>query len=112
VRKVSQVRYTDGTWLPWTDRVFIYDGWRMICEHGTFQGSDVHRRYTWGLDLSRSPEGAGGIGGLLAVQQGYPEPDPMMGVPEPLTMGLMSGYGQVNYIYLYDGHGNVGQLWT
>ena len=34
----------------------------------------------------------------------------MMGGPEPLTMGLMSGYGQLNYIYLYDGHGNVGQL--
>ena len=53
---------------------------------------DVVCKYTWGLDLSQSLEGAGGIGGLLAV---HDETDPNT----PL-----------NYTYVYDANGNVGQL--
>jgi RHS repeat-associated protein len=55
------------------------------------QGStfNVQRSYTWGLDLSGSFQGAGGVGGLLAVTD-------VSGVPSPRT-----------YATAYDGNGNI-----
>ena len=53
-----------------TTRSFLYDGWNLIQE---FQSSTIppfHSStnfYVWGLDLSGSLQGAGGVGGLLAV---------------------------------------------
>ena len=45
-----------------TTTTFLYDGWSLICEEaGTNRFS-----YLWGLDLSGSLQGAGGVGGLLA----------------------------------------------
>jgi YD repeat-containing protein len=43
---------------------YLYNGWNLIAEldeNGTTQAA-----YIWGLDLSQSLQGAGGIGGLLA----------------------------------------------
>jgi RHS repeat-associated protein len=42
---------------------FVYDGWNLIAEN---DGSTTNH-YVWGLDLSGSMQGAGGIGGLLAT---------------------------------------------
>lgn len=42
---------------------FVYDGWNLVQETS---GTNV-TRYVWGLDLSGSMQGAGGIGGLLCV---------------------------------------------
>ena len=50
---------------------FAYDGWNLIHETvatidgGTTNTTEV--QYFWGLDLSDSLQGAGGVGGLLAV---------------------------------------------
>jgi RHS repeat-associated protein len=49
-----------------TDTKALWDGWNCVVEPN---GSDVvQRRYMWGLDLSGSRQGAGGVGGLLALQ--------------------------------------------
>ena len=46
-------------------RKFLYDGWNLLAE---LDGSNVRKRsFVWGLDLSGSPQGAGGVGGLLMV---------------------------------------------
>jgi RHS repeat-associated protein len=42
---------------------YIYDGWNLVAETSGTNTS----RYVWGLDLSGSLQGAGGVGGLLAV---------------------------------------------
>jgi RHS repeat-associated protein len=44
---------------------FIYNGWNLIAQ----LNSDLtaRRSFTWGLDLSGSLQGAGGVGGLLLV---------------------------------------------
>jgi len=111
VRKTTDIRYLNGTWLPESDRRFVYDGWRVVREHGTFQGSPFERSYTWGPDLAGSLDGAGGIGGLLAVRDGagqspVPEPEPLM-----QSFMLPPGGGDArNYIYQYDAGGNVGQM--
>jgi RHS repeat-associated protein len=46
-------------------RNYHYDRWNRISE---FNGTDPLDTFTWGLDLSGSMQGAGGVGGLLATR--------------------------------------------
>jgi RHS repeat-associated protein len=67
---------------------FVYDGWNMVRQTSTPQGQpSVDTYYVWGIDLSQSMQGAGGIGGLVARVE-----------------------GSLIYEYLYDANGNVGQV--
>jgi RHS repeat-associated protein len=73
------------------EAVFVYDGWNLVCEYSISNNqASVTRAYTWGLDLSGSLQGAGGVGGLLAI--------------ENKTFGSSL---QGVYYPLYDGNGNV-----
>jgi RHS repeat-associated protein len=63
---------------------FLYDGWNLITE--LTASNQVVRSYAWGLDLSGSLQGAGGVGGLLALTDA--------------ATGLQ-------YLPTYDGNGNV-----
>ncbi len=49
--------------------IYIYDGWNPIGEYwrAGLQPAALTKTYTWGVDLSGSMKGAGGVGGLLAV---------------------------------------------
>jgi len=70
---------------------YIYDGWNIVM---TLDGNgEKNGVFTWGLDLSGSVHGAGGIGGLLAMT----------------TCSINVNEG-ASYWYLYDGNGNVGQV--
>jgi RHS repeat-associated protein len=75
-------------WSVVTDTKFIYDGWNCVVEANASDA--VQRRYMWGLDLSGSEQGAGGVGGLLAVQD-------------------VSGTNGVNFV-APDANGNVAVL--
>jgi RHS repeat-associated protein len=57
---------TAGTGTLAADRKFVYDGWNLIAELNATNNA-VIRSFIWGLDLSGSLQGAGGVGGLLAV---------------------------------------------
>jgi RHS repeat-associated protein len=46
---------------------FLYDGWNPIREICANASCTITNYYTWGLDLSGTQQGAGGVGGLLAV---------------------------------------------
>lgn len=88
-----------------TDRRFVYDDWNVVLVlRGTgdydpegFDENDVLTKYAWGLDLSGQRgnptatgiHGAGGIGGLVAVEE------------------LV---GAASYWFLYDANGNVSQV--
>ena len=60
-------------WNTIETRTFVYDDWNLIHEtiraidDGTTNVTEV--QYCWGLDLSDSLHGAGGVGGLLAVSR-------------------------------------------
>ena len=63
-KRLSCRRYNAG-------RVFAYDGWDLVREWRTDgAGATNVLDYYWGLDLSGTLGGAGGIGGLLAVSVG------------------------------------------
>ncbi len=64
---------------------FMYDGWNLIA---TLNPSTLLESFMWGNDLSGSPQGAGGVGGLLETVN----------------------YGVATNFVAYDGNGNVAAL--
>src|SRR6185369_6224002 len=52
--------------VPSLTHVFLYDGWNLIAELDG--GSTAVHSFLWGSDLSGSLQGAGGVGGLIAVK--------------------------------------------
>lgn len=57
--------WTSGAWALTASRLFVYDGWNLLAELDAMASNAVVRTYVWGLDLSGSQQGAGGVGGLL-----------------------------------------------
>lgn len=78
----------NGSGSPTNDLKFVYDGWNLLGDLTT--ANAAVRLYMWGLDLSGSPQGAGGVGGLLQV--GY------------------YGSSTTNCFVAFDGNGNVAGL--
>ncbi len=76
-RRVKKTEGADTT-------TYLYEGWNPVLQ--TKNGTE-QTRYSWGMDLSGSMQGAGGVGGLLSVHK---------------SNGL-SGYPT------YDGNGNVSE---
>jgi len=54
-----------------SDTSYLYDGWNVVAEYSISGASTVtlSQAYTWGLDLSGSMQGAGGVGGLLCIHR-------------------------------------------
>jgi RHS repeat-associated protein len=68
---------------------FVYDGWNLLAVLDTNNAPQLS--FTWGTDLSGTIQGAGGVGGLLAVT-------------------VHSGENAGTYLCTYDGNGNVAAL--
>jgi len=66
VRKVGY-RWNGVMWVTNEVRHYIYDGWNCVAEKVNRQSAVTTNYYVWGVDLSGSLQGAGGIGGLLCV---------------------------------------------
>ncbi|MEK7996172.1 MAG: hypothetical protein AAB403_20425, partial [Planctomycetota bacterium] len=95
-RRISKSVYewNGTTWVTNSVRRFLYDGWNMICElNNPAIGNSTTNLYVWGMDLSGSLQGAGGIGGLLTAQ-----------LYNPTTSN------STTVLYCYDANGNIGQL--
>ena len=60
-------------WENIETRIFVYDDWNLIHETIYAIGGSITNiteiQYFWGLDLSGTLQGAGGVGGLLAVSR-------------------------------------------
>ena len=86
-RRVSRTAGTSTT-------LFLYDGWNVVAEYSLHDSSFIPKTfYTWGLDLSGTLQGAGGVGGLLGVSQ-------------------ITGNQQLpntHYFPTYDGNGNISE---
>ncbi len=66
-RRIRKQVWSNTTWTgsSTNDLRFVYDGWNLL-SIVSYQSS-ILQSFTWGLDLSGSEQGAGGIGGLFAV---------------------------------------------
>jgi RHS repeat-associated protein len=77
---------TDYSTTPALDLKFLYDDWNLLAELNA-TNSALIRSCMWGLDLSGSEQGAGGVGGLLRL--------------------TYFGASTTNAFVAYDGNGNV-----
>ncbi len=59
----------NGSWSVTKDEKFLYDGWNLAAAYNPGNNA-LLRTCTFGLDLSGSLQGAGGVGGLLAIDDG------------------------------------------
>jgi RHS repeat-associated protein len=84
VRTTTAENTTEGA----TTTRYLYDGWNRIAE---YSGQTLKKTYTWGMDLSGSMQGAGGVGGLLALR----------------IHGTGDDAGA--YFPTYDGNGNISE---
>jgi RHS repeat-associated protein len=80
---------TAGNGSPALSVLFVYDGWNPVATLNALNApTTLYQSYLWGLDLSGSAQGAGGVGGLLSIWD--------------LTNGT--------HFIAYDGNGNVSSL--
>jgi hypothetical protein len=89
-RRVRKQVWGNTNWVgsATNDLKFLYDGWNLVAE---LNSSNARARtYLWGLDLSGSPQGAGGVGGLLEA--------------------VYYGGSTTNSFVAFDGNGNVASL--
>lgn len=88
-RRIQQQSYTEqsGTLVLTSNLKFLADGWRHIAELNATNNTPL-KTYAWGLDLSGSLDGAGGVGGLLFFRDAS------------------------THFYAYDGNGNVRALFS
>src|SRR5205085_5914277 len=91
-RRIRKRVYSDvaGSTLA-RDTIFVYDGWNLVAELDT--SHSPLRTYMWGLDLSGSLQGAGGVGGLLAISDS----------------STINSQASTHFVS-YDGNGNVSAL--
>ncbi len=97
-----------GEWRSLETHTFVYDSWNPILETvvNHVAGTTNTVRYLWGLDLSETLQGAGGVGGLVAVVRDgaayFPCSDANGNVTE-----YVSESGAVVASYAYDAFGNL-----
>lgn len=96
-------------------RLYVHNGWNLIAEYEARPSDGLRlglvRTCTWGPDLSGSLQGAGGVGGLLAVRDYQKD---STGVYEAaydgdgnLTALIASADGSLAAGYEYDPYGNA-----
>ena len=74
-----------------TNTLFAYNGWNLVAELDGGNSNALLRSYLWGLDLSGSAQGAGGVGGLLAIND----------------QTTNANLGAQSHFACFDGNGNV-----
>ena len=71
--------------------LYLYDDWNCIAEYALHSSNfTLHSSFSWGLDISGSLQGAGGVGGLLAVTK-------------------HEAQSTTHFYPTYDGNGNVSE---
>ena len=106
-----------------TKNFYIYDGWNLLAEveqNGTNTQdpktniqkprsniADKVRYHTWGRDLSGTLQGAGGVGGLLAITE---TTEPLGANEEKNPKSKNQDPRSETKFPLYDANGNIGQM--
>ena len=107
VEKIVLSDYSGGVYQSSNTTTFVWDGWNLAAEvhHGAGVATN---HYCWGLDMSGSLQGAGGIGGLVAMTLDGATPCVVAYDGNGNVMGLVNaGYGSLSAEYEYDPFGNI-----
>ena len=102
IRKATTASAYQGA----SDIAYLYEGWNVVAEYEMTVDSvpmppvvtvALIQACTWGLDLSGSLQGAGGVGGLLCIHRG------------PGTDGSGNRTWTTAFYPTYDGNGNISE---
>jgi RHS repeat-associated protein len=108
-RRVRQdFAWSGGGWAETNEVHYVYDGMTVLQERNSNNVPVV--TYTRGTDLSGTPQGAGGIGGLLARTDANGSAFYHADGNGNIT-ALVNGSGTVVAKYLYDSFGNTLGMW-
>jgi RHS repeat-associated protein len=94
IQKSVSSGYSGGTYSTTNVTTFVWDAYNIIAEMSdlsTGGGAGYTNAYTYGLDLSGTLQGAGGVGGLISVTRD-------------------ADATTDTYLYCFDGNGNVVNL--
>lgn len=87
---------------------FYYDGWNLIAEYDGVGATNLLRKYTWGIDLSGTKQGAGGVRGLLCVEDSVGKHYPTYDANGNVVGVLADDSGAAGEAwYTYDGFGKT-----
>ena len=106
IRKTVK-RFNGETWNVYETHTFVWDGDNIVLEKvSDASGASRAVEYFWGTDLSGTEQGAGGVGGLLAVSL-----DGVFHLPcydhNGNIVRYVSETGSIAAHYLYDPYGNI-----
>jgi len=106
IRKIVK-RYANGWWNNHATHTFIFDGGNIVLERiAKADGNHITKEYFWGIDKSGSEQGAGGVGGLLAVSV-----NGVFSIPcydhNGNIVAYVSENGGIESLYVYDAYGNT-----
>ncbi len=106
VKKI--VRFHDGmSWSVASTHTFVWDGWNIVLEQIDYIDNTTRIiEYFWGNDLSGTEQGAGGVGGLLAVAVDGTFYIPVYDNNGNIVM-YVSESGAIAAQYIYDPYGNI-----
>jgi len=108
--KVLSNRDSGNTaWVPALNLRFLYDGWNLLDEFDAAASLAKVRAHVWGLDISGTLQGAGGVGGLLYT---YDYASGNSYLPAYDALGNIHGMikasdGSLAAAYEYDAFGNT-----
>jgi RHS repeat-associated protein len=105
-KQVAVYNSTSDLWLPTSDLRYFYDGWSLLHEHDVITGTPV-THYLWGLDLSGTFQGAGGVGGLLAEIRSGQAAASAADANGNITEYVNASTGVLSARYAYDGFGKT-----
>ena len=106
IKKIVK-RYANGWWNNHATHTFIFDGGNIVLERiAKADGNHITKEYFWGVDKSGSEQGAGGVGGLLAVSV-----NGIFSIPcydhNGNIVTYISETGGIEALYVYDAYGNT-----
>ena len=93
-------------WTPSRTTTFVYDGWNLVQETISTASGVTTNAYVWGKDLSGTLQGAGGVGGLLAVSMNGAWHFPFYDNNGNVT-AYVNEQGTVVAEYIYDAFGRT-----
>ena len=106
-RRVCKLNYawSGSAWTFIAQQNYIYNAWNLIAE---LDGSmNITKNFFWGLDLSGTAQGAGGVGGLLMTQSGGNSYLPMYDGNGNVHGMITASDGSIAAAYEYDAFGNT-----
>ena len=105
-----RIRELNHAFATVKDLRIAYDGWHPVAEFDALQGGTAYptvRSYMWGLDVTGTVHGGGGVGGLLLTTDGTNHQIPLYDANGNVQGLIDAGNGTLEAVYSYSAFGEL-----